>query len=113
MIPTLIFIIITFVIIILGGYLFLVGQDGKIPYADMLVCVIGIFLSIYLAIQSAAGNVGDIVALEVNQTLEYVPIQMIDATVSYLYILCTILFIGCLAFGIIQIIRSKKYEDSL
>ena len=70
---TLIFIIITFVIIILGGYLFLVGQDGKIPYADMLVCVIGIFLSIYLAIQSAAGNVGDIVALEVNQTLEYVP----------------------------------------
>ncbi len=113
MIPMAIFIIITIVIVLLAVYYFVVAQDGKIPYADMLVCVIGLFLSIFLAIQSAAGNIGEMTAIVVNETLEYVPIQMVDANLPYLYILFTIMFLGCLAYSIIQIVRRKQYEALL
>lgn len=113
MIPTTIFIIITLVIVALAAFYFLVGQDGKIPYSDMLSCILGFFLSLYLAVQSAAGNVGESTVQIVNNTAETIAVPMIDSTLSFLYILFALLFIGCMLYSLLNIFRRAKYERSL
>ena len=127
MIPTIFFIILTVIVIGCAVYYFLIHDRGPIPYADILSCIIGFFLSVFLAINTAAGNIGEKAAQVLTHTemnfqentyiSDSVPditnLTMIDTSISWLFIGAAILFIGCAVYSIATMWSDYKYERSL
>lgn len=116
MIPTAFFIIIGILIIALFAYYFLIGDSGPVPFADMLACIAGLFLSIFAAVNTAAGNVGETAYVVTNATAmtsELVSVPVIDSGVSWLFVIAAIMFLVLLVYSISNMLREKKWRESL
>ena len=127
MIPTIFFIIVTLVIIGCGLYYFLINDRGPVPYADMLSCVIGFFLSVFVAIQAAAGNIGDkALSVLTNTTMDFqdntyvsnsVPditnLTVIDPAIAWFFVGAAVLFVVCAVYSIVTMVKQYKYERSM
>lgn len=116
MIPTVFFVIIVILIIALAAYYFIIGDKGPVPYSDMLACIAGLFLSIFAAVNVAAGNVGDTVYIVTNateMTSELVSIPVIDSGFAWLFIIAAIMFLVLLVYSISNMLREKKWRESL
>lgn len=108
MIPVSILIIITLVLAGLVAYYFLVGNRGYVPYSELLCCVIGVFGSIFCAINVASGNIGESVANTVNDQITLTDIVMVDAGLSWIYIGAAILFVGLIVYSLVGVITEHQ-----
>ena len=112
MIPVSILIIITLVLAGLVAYYFLVGNRGYVPYSELLCCVIGVFGSIFCAINVASGNIGESVAntviAEDVQQIVLTDIVMVDAGLSWIYIGAAILFVGLIVYSLVGVITEHQ-----
>ena len=112
MIPVAILIILTLVLVGLLAYYFLVGNRGYVPYSELLCCVIGVFGSVFCAINVASGNVGESVANAVtngdSSSVVLTDIVMVDAGVSWLYIGAAILFVGLIIYSLVGVITEHQ-----
>lgn len=121
MIPTLLFIVIGILIIACAAYYFIIGDNGPIPFADMLACIAGLFLSIFSAVNVAAGNVGDSMYVVASSLVDNVTTQapvmvsvpVIDGAVAWLFIAAAIMFLALLVYSISNMLRDKKWKESL
>lgn len=127
MIPSLFFLILTGIVIACAVYFFLVNDRGPVPYADILSCVVGFFLSVFLAINTAAGNIGEKTAVvltnsttdfkenivETTSMTDITNLTMVDTAVSWLFVAAAILFIGCAVYSISVMWSNYKYERSM
>lgn len=113
MIPVEVYVIMIIGLVGLAAYYFLIGDRGAIPYSDMMAALLGIFGSIYLAMHTAAGNIGYYEVVVVDAASQIVEVSVVDGSLALVFVLSTFLFGFCLTYSIIGIFRERAYERSL
>lgn len=113
MIPVEVFLLMIAGLVGLAVYYFLIGDRGVIPYSDMMAALLGIFGSIFLAMHTAAGNIGYYEVVVVEAASQIVEVPVVDGSLALVFLLSTFLFGFCLIYSMIGIFREKAYERSL
>lgn len=113
MIPVSVFILLTVGLAALAAFYFLAGDRGRIPYSDMIAALLGLFGSIFLAVHTAMGNVGYYEAVSGSAAAELVTIPVIDASLAFVFVAGAVLFLSCLVYSFLDIMRERAYERSI
>lgn len=108
MIPIEAFVLLCILLGVFAAYYFLIGENGRIPYSDMLAALLGLFGSLYLAVHTAIGNVGYYV---MHGGVSNVAI--IDNTLAFVFVASAVVFLCCIIYSFVDILQDRAYRRSL
>ena len=108
MIPIEAFVLLCILLGVFAAYYFLIGENGRIPYSDMLAALLGLFGSLYLAVHTAIGNVGYYVTAGGVSN-----VAIIDNTLAFVFVASAIVFLCCIIYSFVDILQDRAYRRSL
>lgn len=109
MIPIEAFVLLCILLGVFAAYYFLIGENGRIPYSDMLAALLGLFGSLYLAVHTAIGNVG----YYVMHGAAVSNVAIIDNTLAFVFVASAIVFLCCIIYSFVDILQDRAYRRSL